>query len=151
MIQLDYQIGTDWARNLSEADLETADESVLRYDAFLGDVIFRADGADFSARWGWIPVLDFAISLQAIVETLATASGNHSEKFEFTESEAHIAFIRDEENVELRADYASETAVVSYVELRAAVESFLRRVVDELVDAYPALSSNPNMAAFLRT
>lgn len=147
MVALDFQLDRGWNRGLATADLAAADEMTLRYDLFLGDVVFRVDGSDFSMRGGWVPVLDFALSLQAIVEALATQP---KELFEFTESEAAIHFTRMGDQVRLEASYAQPSAEVRYVELRGAVERFLARVLDELIAAHPDLARNPVIAPHAR-
>lgn len=70
--------------------------------ASLGDVIFIVYEVDLSARWGWVPVLDFALGLDAIVDALAP-EGAGDEVFEFTESDATIVFRRDGDKVEPRS------------------------------------------------
>lgn len=86
MITLDYELSLGWDRRTTELKLRSADEMTLRYDCFLGDVVF-VDGVDFSARWGWVPVLDFALHLWAIAGGLVSEA---EELFEFTESDAAI-------------------------------------------------------------
>jgi hypothetical protein len=65
-IIFDYKLSSEWNRRTQTVDLRGADEMTLRYDCFLGDVVFSVDEADFSARWDWVPVFDFALSLRAI-------------------------------------------------------------------------------------
>jgi hypothetical protein len=31
---------------------------------------YKANGVDFSAKWGWVPLLDFAAALMTITEEL---------------------------------------------------------------------------------
>lgn len=69
MLKLDYALSPSW-NACSTATLEDADETSLRYDCFLGDVIFLAFEVDLNARWGWVPVLDFALGLEAVVVRL---------------------------------------------------------------------------------
>ena len=89
-MHLDYRLSEDWDEN--STDLAAADETDLRYYAATGDIIFRKDQTDLSARWGWIPLIDFALALREIAEALAVTEG--SETFEFTESEATLRFDR---------------------------------------------------------
>ena len=70
MIKLEYGLDPSWDRTPADRDLSTADDSELHYDLFLGDVVIQIDGVDFSARWGWVPVLDFAICFGACVLAL---------------------------------------------------------------------------------
>ena len=64
MIKLDYKIDeTDLTADgdLSSSSIDS--DTKLHYYAFYGDITFIVDGADFSAKWGWVPVLDFAVCL----------------------------------------------------------------------------------------
>jgi hypothetical protein len=144
LIELDYRLSSRFTDGLAGDDLATASEMSLRYDAFFGDVLFRVDGASFDARWDWVPVLDFALALQAIVEALATEP---REEFEFTESDATISFERDHDRVRIEASYTDDLAEVPYVELRNASEAFLARVLSELAAAHPELARNPALSA----
>ncbi len=147
MITLGYELSPSWNRRAGAVDLRVADEMTLRYDCFLGDVVFEVDGADLGARWGWVPVLDFALSLRAIAGGLVVDA---RETFEFTESDAAIEFERQAENVTLEASYAPARAVVSHVELSLQAERFLARVVNDLTRSYPELSDNKFIAGVSR-
>src|SRR3712207_3536434 len=84
MIHLGYQLSPLWRARNSGADYQRADEGALRYDLFLGDVLFKIDEVDLSARWGWIPVIDFALTLHLMTDALEP---NQTKIFEFTESD----------------------------------------------------------------
>ena len=84
MITLDYIL--DPAPNDAEANLAEVDELRLRYDCFPGDVVFVVGAVDLSARWGWVPILDFAVGIKQIADGLGG-----EDRFEFTESDATIA------------------------------------------------------------
>jgi hypothetical protein len=137
MVTLDYKLSTDW--NPHELDLRTADEMTLRYDAFPGDVVFRVDDADFSAQWGWVPILDFALALRTIAERL---EGHDRERFEFTESGATIDFRRDAGPIEISTSYAGAIARTPLFELSNAVETFIEDLADALEAQHPELATN---------
>jgi hypothetical protein len=63
MIHLSYRLSDESCAKNALIDWATADEMTLRYYVFFGDQIFVIDGADFSARWGWVTILDFAAGL----------------------------------------------------------------------------------------
>ncbi len=75
-MHLDYRLSEDWDEN--STDLAAADETDLRYYAAPGDIIFRKDQTDLSARWGWIPLIDFALALREITEALAVSGGRRN-------------------------------------------------------------------------
>jgi hypothetical protein len=137
---LDYSIDPSWKRQWTSRDLRSADEMELRYDCFLGDISFEINGTDFSARWGWVPVLDFALALRAI--TSALAESDH-ETFEFTESDATIEFTKRNGKIRLEAGYADASADVDYAELSLEAERFAARLLRELGEEHPGLRENP--------
>ena len=75
-MHLDYRLSEDWDEN--STDLAAADETDLRYYAATGDIILRKDQVDLSARWGWIPLVDFALALREIAEALAGLGGKQN-------------------------------------------------------------------------
>jgi hypothetical protein len=147
-IVLDYSLSPAGRTGAAGVDLRTADEAVLRYSCFPGDVVLVVGEADFSARWGWVPVLDFAMSLRTIAGALLDSG---TQTFEFTESDAEIIFTRVGAAVEITANYASASSSVPYAELAVAAEGFLARVVRELVGDHPALAENPLIGCLVRS
>lgn len=138
MIDLDFALqeeshppGVDW-RSVSELE--------LRYYCFIGDVILRVGGVDFSTDWGWVPVLDFAIAARQIGDGVALG---HAEEFDFTESAEVIQFdLVEQDRVRVQSSYAPGAGLVSLGEFDAAVRSLLRRVREVIERAYPDLLLN---------
>jgi hypothetical protein len=141
MITLDYLLDTRWASRNASVDLAGADEMTLRYDVLLGDVIFIVNEADFSAKWGWVPIVDFAACLRYIVHELDERR-SAEQIFEYTESDATICFKREGSEVIISANYATGEARVPLNELKTSVDSFVERVNRELCERYPALTRN---------
>lgn len=108
-------------------------------------MIFIVFELDLSAKWGWVPVLDFALSLDSIVDELAVGDGAEG-LFEFTESDAVISFRRVGDAVEIEASYVPGLARVGYAEFRGAAKRFLLRVLEDLVGQHPDLGANPFIA-----
>jgi hypothetical protein len=144
MLRLDYSLSPAW-KGPAAATLADADESSLRYDCFLGDVTFMVFEVDLSANWGWVPVLDFALSLVSIVDALAVGDGAEG-LFEFTESDAAISFRRVGDAVEIEASYVPGLARVGYADLRGAAKRFLLRILEDLIGQHPDLGANPFIA-----
>src|ERR1700722_2040060 len=109
-MNLDYRISEDWDEN--STDLAAADETDLRYYAATGDIILRDDQVDLSARWGWIPLVDFALALREIANALSVTDGNRV--FEFTESDATIQFERRGQNMTIGGSYAAGTITLLF-------------------------------------
>ena len=141
---LDYRLSEDWDENSS--DLAAADETELRYYAATGDIIVRNDQADLSARWGWIPLIDFALALRKIAATLTIEQGR--ETFEFTESDATLQFDRHGHGMTITGSYAAGEITVSFTVFVDQAKDFARRLDAELVAKRPELKLNPIYEAF---
>src|SRR5689334_8598016 len=84
MLNLSYRLKNDLG-DLSEPALFVESNEVdLRFRLALGDLILTTPQADFSTRWGWVPLIDFAVSVQEIIDDLRR--GVRQARFEFTES-----------------------------------------------------------------
>ena len=141
---LDYRLSEDWDENSS--DLAAADETELRYYAATGDIIVRNDQADLSARWGWIPLIDFALALRKVAATLTIEEGR--ETFEFTESDATLRFDRYGHGMTITGSYAAGEITVSFTVFVDQAKDFARRLDAELVAKRPELKLNPIYEAF---
>ena len=141
MINLDYQLSPSWNRNADSPDFSTLDATDLRYSVIMGDITMVVNGKDFSAPWGWIPIIDFAASLQHVSAELSQDASVETE-FEFTESEATIHFKRLDDSISISASYAPSTAQISLTEFTNAVARFSAKVADELPQRYPSLLKN---------
>ena len=141
MILLDYQLSPSWNAKSTEADLASVDEMSLRYQVLLGDVVLKVNAHDFSARWGWIPVIDFAAALKHVVGELGE-HGTVETTFDFTESDAVLRFKRAGDALVISSSFAPGEAHVPLKDFAAAVDAFARRVRQELSEQYPALRQN---------
>ena len=138
-MHLDYRLSEEWDEDT--LDFSTVAEADLRYYVAPGDIILRADQADLSAIWGWIPLVDFALALREIAEALAVAEGN--ETFEFTESEATLNFERQGQEVVISGSYAPGEVIVPLPVFREQVRDLARRLDAELLAKHPELGRNP--------
>ena len=143
MVVLGYQLSAEWNSQLDSADLSSVGEAALLYDLFLGDVYFQVGDADYSAAWGWVPVLDFA---RGFWRTVGSLRESCSGEFQFTESEAAIRAKRRSGQVELTANYSSNRVELPYGDLLLAVKQFASKVYSEIAAQYPAVKSNPHFS-----
>lgn len=148
MLILDYSLEPSTSKELIAVDLAHASPEELRYALFLGNAYMRepTEQIDFSAAWGWVPVLDFALSLKSVSEAL---NEENNVKFEFTESDAVINFERMADDVEITASYAPGRIRLSYAQFRTQVLAFARRVVNELCTQNLQLTANPEIRRHL--
>jgi len=143
MIELDYTLSADWNSRGAQVEWASADEMTLRYSAFAGDVVFVVNGHDFSARWGWIPLLDFAAGMARVVRDLER--GASLRVFEFKESSACLSFSRMDAQVAITSTYSDAAAVVELSELADTCDAFAARVLDDAQRQHPELRRNPTL------
>jgi hypothetical protein len=144
MLTLDFTPSPASERRDRECDLRAANVGDLRYEVFLGDIEFIANRQDFSARWGWVPLLDFAAGLRALVRDLArTGSGT----YEFTESGAELRFAVRDDLVEVRANYVDAIGKIPMTELDDASRQLADEIFNAAVTMHPSLAEN---AAFVQ-
>jgi hypothetical protein len=143
-MHLDYRISEDWDEN--STDLAAADETDLRYYVATGDLILRNDQTDLSARWGWIPLVDFALALREIADALSVTEGSRT--FEFTESDATLQFERRGQNITISGSYALGTIAVPFTAFRDQARDFGERLDEELLAKRPELKMNPTYQGF---
>jgi hypothetical protein len=146
VIELSYSFASSWNERAAGFSWSSADETTLRFKAFLGDQIFIANGVDFSARWGWVPLMDFAACLVRIINRLET--GEPELVFEFTESDAQLQFNRQGNNVLITSNYCNGKAAVELGELRAAAILHADRVLNEAINSHPALKANSSLMSW---
>jgi hypothetical protein len=142
MINLSYTLSPTW--NVGDIDWANADETTLRYRAFLGDQMFFVNEADFSARWGWIPILDFAASFVRITEGLT--ANNAEARFDFTESDAQLQFHHQGDSVLITSNYSKAQATVAGKELNLAVACYAGSVLKDALNVHPELKDNRTFA-----
>ncbi len=138
-LHLDYCFDSAWNRagNCADADLSSADDLQLRYDLFLGDILLLAGGRDFSARWGWVPILDFAVALSLAIAELRNSG--HS-WVDFTENDALLRLRSEGDRVVISATYAEGTATPTLNAFLQAIRAMNARLVSDLETSYPSLT-----------
>ena len=137
-MHLDYRLSEDWDEN--STDLAAADETDLRYYAAIGDVILRNDQTDLSARWGWIPLIDFALAMREISE------GSGSRRRETRRSSLlsptrHFDFERRGQEMTVSGSYATGEIVVPFAAFIEQAADFARRLDEEVRAKRPDLNS----------
>jgi hypothetical protein len=143
-MHFDYRLSEDWDEN--SVDLAAAEETDLRYYAATGDIILRQDQTNLSARWGWIPLIDFALAMREIAEALVVTEG--SETFEFTESEATLLFDRRGQEMTISGSYAPGKITIPFTAFMEKARDFGQRLDAELLAKRPELGRNPVYQAF---
>lgn len=146
MIDLSYSLSSSWNERAADIDCGSADETAIRYRAFFGDQIFIVNGVDFSAKWGWVPLMDFAACLSTIIKGLE--EGQSELVFEFTESDAQLQFNRQHDRVLITSSYSNGKATVGLDELRNAANLHAELVLREAMTLHLALKTNRSLMAW---
>lgn len=137
MIEFGYLIDRD--TSLATIGWAQVSAALLRYDCFLGDVYFRINDIDLSMRWGWIPVLDFAISMKHVVQELRR---DKSASFDFTDSDLRINFVEQGGRIRISAEYSEEIAEVMQRDFEEAVKRLAEAVSKDIEKRHPELLRN---------
>jgi hypothetical protein len=141
-MHLDYRLNED-----RETDWSSVTEEDLRYRVALGNLVFHVGDKDFSADWGWIPLVDLAASFAEIVRKLE--GGSASETFEFTESDAWVRFERKGEKVLVSTSYGDGVGEIALQSASQAVKSFCERLRSDLVSKHPQAAHNAAVGRLL--
>lgn len=134
-MHLGYRLNED-----RETDWLSVTEEDLRYRVALGSLVFHVGDRDFSADWGWIPLIDLAASFAEIIRKLE--SGSPSETFEFTESDAWVRFERKGDKVLVSTSYGEGVGEIALHSASQAVNSFRERLRSDLVSKHPQAEHN---------
>jgi hypothetical protein len=117
-----------------------ADEEDFRYRVALGDLILEIGSKNFGTNWGWVPLIDLAVSLRHIAKKLQHSG--RTETFEFTESESWLRFSRQGDQVIVTASYSPGEAQIEYSRFLRAIKKMSEELRTKLLQRNPALSEN---------
>jgi hypothetical protein len=141
MLTLSYRL-VQYPEEFRDPDaLANATEVDFRFRVALGDLILAAPPDDFSARWGWVPLIDFVVSVRDILNHLKR--GGIRSQFEFTESEATLTFARHEAGLVITASYAPGNIQIPLASLEERLRWFEGALRADLVKNVPALDHHP--------
>jgi hypothetical protein len=124
-----------WER---DRDCAQASRGDLLWYFFPGDIGIWENDTGFETKFGWVPILHFALSMIDVCEKISTANGPHA-RYNFTESDDSISFCKDGGTVLIESTFGRYGIEANFVEFRQAVKGFVVRVVADLGSRYPAL------------
>jgi hypothetical protein len=141
MLILSYRLVKHLDEFGEPGDLANATEVDFRFRVALGDLILAVPPNDFGTHWGWVPLIDFAVSVREILDHLKR--GGPRAQFEFTESEATLAFARHEGDLVITASYAPGRIQVPLTSFEERLRWFEGGLRADLVKEHPALDRHP--------
>ena len=144
MFEINYNFSND-----NSQDVAKADETTLRYNLFLGSLILKKGNNSISIDWDWIPLLDFALCLLTICNSLAQKIRGEKE-FEFTESEAKIFFQRDGDTVRIVTSFSNEILEMSFEDFQKAIKKFYKDVIFDVLGKNQVLRNNTTFLGYLK-
>ncbi len=100
--------------------------------------------------WGWIPLLDFAISIKTISEAFRKPL-NIREEFEFTESDSKIIFNKHEDKIQISTTFSSETLETDFQSFVYGVKMFYKSIINEIIDRNEHSSSFKEVLTLFKT
>jgi hypothetical protein len=131
-VVLDYRLAPNWKSKMPRKNWTDLSREEVAYYSFVGSIVFRVGVEDFSADWGWIPLVDFGLVLDAALEDLPRS---HEYTIEFTDSDHFIRMEIDGTKVMVASSYAHGRGRAGLTDLRAAVDRYMRRLLNELREA----------------
>jgi hypothetical protein len=141
MLILSYRLARLLEEFRGPDDLAKATEVDFRFRIALGDLILAVPPSDLSARWGWVPLIDFVASVREILNHLKR--GQTRAQFEFTESEATLSFARHEGDLVITASYAPGRIQVPLTSFEERLRWFEGGLRADLVKDHPGLDHHP--------
>ena len=99
----------------------------IRYFYCVGNVWFTFGDKRISMDWGWVPLIDFALSMKQILNSF----NNHStyvEVFDFTENDDTITYSKNGETVSLMFSFTQEEFVIPWPAFKKGAEEFIEEL-----------------------
>jgi hypothetical protein len=130
-------------RKEDRLDLEHAYLSDIQQGAFMGDVILRLPGADFSTfpqDSGWRGLVEWCLRLDSAVRSLAAGAAEH--QISEPDSNDYVVIRRDGEDLVFSWTRSDAVARIRAKEFIREATDFVQRSVRWIGERYPAAKRN---------
>lgn len=134
--------------NIFIDELPNLSDDDLRYRLFLGNVVFKHDLGVMKFDWGWIPLLDFVVSLNCICVNFRDESVQE-ERFEFTESDVQLVFQKTGDLIRVVNSISKEEFYVNLSELHGEVLRSYKEALSDILRRYPSLQNRNVFSKYL--
>ncbi|WP_431805883.1 hypothetical protein [Microbacterium paraoxydans] len=137
MLTLDYRIHRD--ASADDVAWDRIDDVSLGYWCFLGDIVLTTDDADLSMRWGWLPILGFALQMKNAAHVIQRGEPY---TLEILGSDRCLHFTPRGNRIKIVTDDSEGAAFVSPSELVEASDQMLSRLRADVEGRHPGLLTN---------
>jgi len=124
MFRIEYKIVID--EPISFENLSVED---IQYNFLTGVVSLHSNDLVIEIDWDWIPLLDFAFSLQSILKSFQSRI-IEKQIFEFTENDEVLMFSLKENGLNISASFSSIQLHTTLAEFEIGVREFHLRISD---------------------
>jgi hypothetical protein len=124
-------------------DLEHAYRTDILHGAFMGDVILRLPGADFStppANHGWRGLVEWCLRLDAAVSSLSSGATEH--RMSEPDGNDWVLIRGDHDDLIFTSSTSAEVGRIARMSFLRAAEAFIRHSVLWVGEHYPAAKRN---------
>jgi hypothetical protein len=118
-----------------------ASENDLRYNHLLGNLVFQTPEHKLVMNWGWIPLLDFAICVNAISKNLCQSTKSR-EIFDFTEADKKLDFERSHDRVYIRGSFSDTELDLDFSVFQKGVDQFYASLLNEIISKRKGMTKN---------
>lgn len=140
--------------NLSDDSIPSSKTEInnedLRYYFFLGQVTLTTEKSSIFLNWNWIPVLDFAICLLKIYESLVKMDLG-KEEFEFTESDEKIIFKKKMEKMIISTTFSDDNLELDFKIFGESVKVFFKAIVVDISNKDLGAKNIETLSDFLKS
>lgn len=119
-------------------DQKEIDTSFLRYDFFIGDIMFNLNNQKIFIED--IPLFDFVLCLNTCLENFK--QGAVDDSIELTESDEKIFFRRNSEIIIICFSFSTYEFMVELSEFKTSVQKLAKKMVDDIENSIPAIQKN---------
>ena len=143
-----FEIKYNFSKN-NDMNVIDADETALRYNFFLGSLLLKKENKSIAIDWDWIPLIDFAICILIICNSLLKKTQGE-EEFEFTESDSKITFQKNGDKIKIITSFSDEILEMDFEEFQKSVKEFYKDIIFEVVEKKQGIKDNASFIEYLK-
>ncbi len=130
-------------------DIANLNDTSLRYNLFLGNITLQKNKDLILLDWCWIPILDFALCLVSISDTLSQKT-NGEKELDFTESDEKLIFQKTNNNIKIITSFSNEILEINFEDFKKVVKEFYKNFISDVVKQNHELKNNKIFLKYLK-